>query len=284
MYEYMKIAREYFDEFEGKDLYPDTRSWMLWLGVVLLAALIGAFIHVIQAGAHAKKWGVEMAVLAIAEIAFLVLCNKVQGNKRRMSVDRAKARYDIGSDDFDLLKRASLQRLTGVPPHQFLSVAEECSKLVKLKNEYRLASDGSAVTFGRRIYDPDSKARLLAIVLSSCAIFVALLPKADPDQGNALLAAITAPGVLQAIGSMMMLAGMFFIVWIALHQLLQSTGGFFHRWITRIWPRISGGDLAMRYLVRDLIGLHSRVVVGGAEMQPLIDARPSVIGMTSIQA
>lgn len=259
MNEYLKIARVYFDEFEGRELYPGMRSWMFWLGCILFAAWVAAFIYVIQAGPHLKTWGIEMSSLAISEVAFLLFCKKVQANKRCRAIERAKSRYVIESDDIDLLKRAALQRLIELSANEFLSIAEECSKLMKLKSEHRLATDGSTVSFGRKIYDPESKARLLAMVLSSCALFVALLPKADPEQGYALLAAVADPGVHAFIGSIMLLAGMAFFVWIALQQLLLATGWFLRKWITRISSSTSASELAMRYFVRDLIALHAPV-------------------------
>jgi hypothetical protein len=264
MNEYLRIARQYFDEFERRELYPGIRSWMLWLGFVLFAAWVVAFIHLGRNGPHVKTWGVDMIMVAVAELAFLLFCNKVQSDKRLRSIERAKSRYAIESDDLDVLKRAALLRLTGAGPQSFLAVAEECSKLMKLKGEHRVASDGSTVSFARRLYDPDSKARLLAIVLSSCAIFVALLPKASPEQGYVLIAAIADPGVRSLIGGVMLLTGMVFFVWIALHQVLESTGGFLRTWITRISPSKSSSDLAVKYFVRDLIALHSRMATGCA--------------------
>lgn len=149
-----------------------------------------------------------------------------------------------------------MQRLTGVGSHGFLGVAEECSKLQKLKGEFRLAADGNGVSLGRRIYDPDSKARLLAIILSSFAIFVALLPKTDPEQGYALIAAMSDPSFRAFVWTIMVLAGMVFLVWIAIQQILQSTGGFVRTWVARMTPSSSANDIAMRYFVRDLIAFH----------------------------
>jgi hypothetical protein len=256
MNEYIKLAREYFGEFEGRELYPAVWSWTFWLGVVLLAVWVASVAYWISAGSHAKTWGPEMTLVGAAEVAFLLFSSRVQARKRRNSIERAKRRYGIENDDLDLLKGAALQRLTGVEPHGFLAVAEECSKLQKLKGEFRLAADGSGVSLGRRIYDPDSKARLLAIILSSFAIFVALLPKTDPEQGYALIAAMSDPSVRAFVWTIMVLAGMVFLVWIAIQQILQSTGGFVRTWVARMTPSSSAKDIAMRYFVRDLIAFH----------------------------
>lgn len=258
MNEYVKLAREYFDEFEGRDLYGNVWSWTFWLGVALLAAWVGAIIYLLSAGTHVKVLGPEMILVGITEIVFLLFCNKVQARKRLNSVERAKRRYGIDSNDVDALKRAALQRLTGVESQGFLGIAEECSKLLKLKGEFRLEEDASAASFGRRIYDPDSKARLLAIVLSSLAIFVALLPKADPEQGYALIAALTEPSVRTLIETIVVLAGMIFVVGIAILQLLRSTGGLIRTWVARLTPIGSASNVAMRHFVLDLVALHSR--------------------------
>lgn len=57
-----------------------------------------------------------------------------------------------------------------------------CGALMKLKSEHRLASDLGVPYYPRKVYDPDSKPRLLALVLSSCALFAALFPRPESDQ------------------------------------------------------------------------------------------------------
>lgn len=101
MNEYIKLAREYFGEFEGRELYPAVWSWTFWLGVVLLAAWVASVVYWISAGSQAKTWGPEMTLAGAAEVAFLLFSRKIQARKRRNSIERAKQRYGIESDDLD---------------------------------------------------------------------------------------------------------------------------------------------------------------------------------------
>ena len=259
MNEYMRIAREYFEEFEGLKLYPSPKSALFWITLVLFIAWGSALVFAISAGHRLRTWSPQMGLFLGAEIGFLVAWLHVQNAKALMTTRRLQQRDQVQTDNLDDLKRAALHRLTGSGPQHFLTMAEECSRLLRLKSDFRLdVNDGFASRFAKRIYDPDSKARLVAITLSSFALFVALLPKTGLDRIT-LIGVLMDPGVHRIIAALEALAIMGFVVWIALQRLWQEIFDSAKMWFMRLFRPEAGSNVALRYFVNDLIRLHAPV-------------------------
>ena len=197
-----------------------------------------------------------MAILLGTEIAFLVAWTQVQRSRIRLAKQRIQQRDQVQTENLDDLKRATLRRLTGSGPQHFLPMAEECSRLLRLKTDFRLdVNDGFASRLVKRIYDPDSKARLLAIILSSFALFVALLPKTGLE-GTALISVLMAPGFHRIVAALEAVAIMGFVVWVALQNLWQKIFSSAETWFIRLFHPEAGSSVALRYFVNDLIRLH----------------------------
>lgn len=122
-------------------------------------------------------------------------------------------------------------------------------KTHRLRNEYDLAD------LSRKIYDPDSKARLLAIFLGALALFVALTSKQLPEGTPNLLEILADDGVWQLLRFAVAIAAILFGIWVGVQAALAAGIDAAATWWVKLFGR-KRSRLALRYLLRDLVRLH----------------------------
>ena len=111
-------------------------------------------------------------------------------------------------------------------------------------------------SFMRKIYDPDSKARLLAIFMGSLALFVALVSRQLPEEYPTLLEILADDGVWQFVGVLVFVATFIFGIWLGAYAALAVVAHALATWRVKLFGRSKRSRLALRYLLRDLIQLH----------------------------
>jgi hypothetical protein len=256
---YQILARRYYLAFEGTHLYPGWRDRQLQFWVLSLAAWVASLWFAWPAGLKPTSILSRGTAFYACEVVFLISCVFVVRFKKRKIL--ANHEQSLADQPFavDLIKRTKLRELCGVPATGFYSVAKECSDVVAMFDSQRLPSELRVAYYARKIYDPDSKARLVSIVLAACALLVAMVVKTIPNESPLLFEAFadgTAWSTTYALGVIAIIA---FFIWLGLQAVLLV-----------IWTNIAGfaeklfsvgGGVAIGYFVRDLARLHEPVAL-----------------------
>ena len=255
MDEIMRRANCYFLEFEGRHLYPKLLSWYwgIWL-ITTVAFGVSAYADFFRSSHVATRpW---LASMFVFELLFLGACFAIGSYKTKMAMAGApKGRSERGAF-MDNKRRAVLEKICGIDSSKFAAAAKECSDLIATKKNFRVAADASFSEMLRNIYDPDSKARILALLICSTAAFVALMNHSVPAEDFNILEVWSDPTFVAWFKRLPSLTVALFGAWIGFRQLAGS-GVELVRSFWAIGPGAThGSNMALNYFVRDLIRLH----------------------------
>ena len=272
----MRRANRYFLEFEGRHLYPKLLSWYWGVWVVTAGAFgVSAYINLFRYSHVATPWRAGMFV---CEILFLGACAAIGGYKTKKAMAGAPKDRSERGPYMDNKRRAMLEKICGIDASKFAAAAKECSDLIATKKDFRVAADASVSDMLRNIYDPDSKARILALLLSGAAIFVALLNHSVPAEDINILQAWSDPGFAMLLKLMLSSAVAGFGLWIGMRVL----AGVAMELVKSFWAirpgATHGSKMALNYFVRDLIRLHmpARAEEPANEVRSVATASPAV--------
>ncbi len=255
MDEVKRRANEYFLEFEGSRFYPKLFSlyWGAW-GLSGIAFLFTAYKGILSWTPNSSEWW--RISTYIAEIIFLGMCAAI-GLYKAARVHEGAPKPTAERNAFmDDKRRAALERICGIASSKFASAAKECADLQATQKRFPIVADMSFGEIMRYIYDPDSKARILALLLAAVGTFVALLNHSSATEDFNILAAWADPGFMRLLGLLMLTACCAFGMWIGLRVLARSlmeSGKSL--WAISLGSR-RGTNQALSYFIRDLIRLH----------------------------
>ncbi len=256
MDEIMSRASQYFREFEGRHLYPKLLSWywLLWLST---SAIFAWRAYLGLSPSHRSSHEYSFALMFGAEFAFLCASGLIGAYKVRRVLAGGKVKRGKGKEYVDSRKTRSLERICGVDSTKFAGLAKECVDLIAAKKQFRSISDASFADILRNVYDPDSKARILALLLSAAAIFVALLNHSVPAEDFNILDTFSHNKFTSEFKQAMSTSIVGFGVYIGVRVL----AGWILELLSSGWAVIFGGTsgsrMALNYFVRDLIRLHT---------------------------
>lgn len=255
MDEIMRRASKYFKEFEGRHLYPKFFSWQwfLWLVTAVIFAICtyrGMF------GARHVYFADSRVLMFGSEFVFLGACALIGRFKTLKSLAGAPAERGKRGPYLDARKTAKLEEICGVDSSKFAALAKECCDLMAVKKQFRVVSDASLGDVMRNLYDPDSKARILALVLSAAALFAALLNHSIPAEEFNILDSFADEGFKHLFTFVMSLAVVGFGVYIGVRVLVGWLVELLRSGWTVFWSVSSGSTMALNYFIRDLIRLH----------------------------
>jgi predicted Kef-type K+ transport protein len=271
MNEYYRLANRYFRTFEDRKLYPTWRTWHWYAWTASLVAL--AFFAHHQIGLPAREvGGFSTFVMLAIDLCIVGTTVQISSYKERSILAAARAEHGHAFVSLDDCRTAVLENLLGTKAEKFASTAKECSELLALQRAHRLRNEYDLQDLARKVYDPDSKARLLAIFMGALALFVALMSKQLPEGSPTLLEILADGGVWQLVRFVVVVAAILFGVWMGVHAALVTGINATATWWVKLFGRSKRSRLALRYLMRDLVRLHmpgrmAQVVVPAA--QPL---------------
>jgi hypothetical protein len=255
MDEFMRRASEYFREFEGRHLYPRLLSWY-WLLWLVTAIVFGRFAFLDFAPSHRNAGGYTKVFMFASEVAFLAVCAPIAAHKTRKLLADGPSKRGSRGLYLDARKREALERVCGVDSSKFAGLAKECCDLLAAKRQFRSVADLSWSDVLRNFYDPDSKARILALMLSAAALFVALLNHSVPAEDFNILDAVDDASFGATFRQFMSLS----IEGFGLYIGLRVMAGWLVELANSAWAVVFGGtagsQMALNYFVRDLIRLH----------------------------
>lgn len=254
MDKYYAMAAEYFHTFEGKQFYPSIISfqWASW-GITGIAfaglagiALTSFFGHPLWF--DTITWLYPMYT---AEILF-VLSNiwidrtQLQQQKQHFGLRADEPRVHLAQ-----IQHSYLQRITRQPASGFASMVKEIAEL--RTNQLRFSTP--AINYWRLLYDPDSKARLLAITLSAFALFVALISRTTDFPLPSLLEYMADDSFASLLYNLAWIAVTIFVSGFGAYYGLIQIKGFLVRWLAR-WQLKAADEYVLQYFVSALITQH----------------------------
>lgn len=250
MDKYYAMASEYFHTFEGKQFYPNIISfqWASWgITGIAFAGLVG----IASASFFGRKLWFETTTwlypMYTAEILFLLSNIWIDRTQLKQQKQRFGLRADEPRVHLAQVQHAYLQRLTQQPASGFASMAKEIAEL--RTNQTRFSTP--AINYWRLLYDPDSKARLLAIALSSLALFVALISRTTDAMPNLLeyMADDAFPDLLIGLA---WIAVTIFVSGFGIYYGIMHIKGFMVSWLAR-WKWRAADEYVLQYFVSALI-------------------------------
>lgn len=253
MDEFRRIAGAYFQALEGWKLYPSFRTWHWYVWAASLVALIGTLLAVARVSDPGTA---ATAALLVAEAAYAGVWLWIDAFKRASVLQAASIAFGAVFDSIDEVRRARLERLTGTCASKFLDVANECDGLLRMEREHRLLRKRDGEFYFRKIYDPDSKARLLTIFMGAVALFTALMVRSLPADYPTIVELLADKGVWTIVVLLMFVVAMVFGLGLALHAMISSAAAVARMWWTEVTGGNQSGPIAIRYLLSDLVRLH----------------------------
>jgi uncharacterized membrane protein (DUF441 family) len=257
MNEIRRIAKIYFEEFEGFHLYtkPKTGLFYIWL-IAIVAMLATNAATVILLSKNAPDW---YSILALASDVFAALISQSLAKQRNSRIQLImKTRDGFSFDSLESCKKSRLSSLLGVRPEKFLESADEICRMKEILAQLDPMSSKSIpqIVF-RYIYDSRSKDRLLNLGLVFVGVTVTLAATGQANLEN-LFEAFSNDSFWSFLALLEMLAIVGFLLWILVHTLWFSSSYFFGQWCAKLSRAKFGGNTEVEYMVCDLVRLHRR--------------------------
>lgn len=289
MDKYYAMAAQYFNEVEGRHLYPKLFSfyWFAW------AVSISGFGYVV-AGIFwsilsSQKVNINFLELMGWEIMFITATFALQIHKSKKLLagepgsSQAKDKTKLEQEKF--AKTQILARVCKKTPNQFAATVKEITELRGYEKASRTIIDVSVQDFFRAIYDPESKARILSLFLALIALLVTLLKGSEQAPLPDLIGEIQKNGGILVFSLLIAVQGIYaFFVLGGIILLIRQCVFLLSLWASKLgWSR-AGNETMLNHMMRALVLLYDPEYKAELESSPpeLIADRPKTnwIGLT----
>lgn len=275
MNEYYKLAAEYFKEFEPRSAFPGLNSyhWYLWAVSFAFFVYFG-FDYFFGNAPSSLKQGWKMFA---AEAVFLVSCLLIGIKRFRLIVGTTSDDSSVKpAERLATAKRARLEKLLNRPAWEFMATTREIIELRALEKACSPASDKYLGELWRKIYDPESKARLLTLLTALLGLVTAVLGK---NGAFDLIEALNDESIWILIKAMSMLIAVVFIVCIAAYHAFRQFLELLPALFSSLFPALHSRQTTLDYFIRDLIQYHRMAPSIAAAAAPAhAQPRESVLG------
>lgn len=274
MNEYYRLAAAYFKEFEPRSAFPGLNSyhWYLWVGSLALFSYFG-YEYFFADIPFSKRRLWEMIVF---ELVFLVSCVLISIERFRRIVRATSEHSELKPiERLGISKRARLETLLGRPAWEFMATAKEIIELRDLEKACRPAAGNSLGDLWSKIYDPDSKTRLLTLITALLGLVIAVLGKnADAD----IIQSFANEGTWPFIKSLGLLIVMVFFTGVAVYHALRQLLELLPSLFSTLFPPLHNRQTTLDYLVRDLVEYHRmQPPIAAAVQTPLPQREPGLM-------
>jgi hypothetical protein len=248
---YYKLAQDYFRHMEGWHLYPGPREPWMWAWTVLAFGWVASLVWLFQKVPSIFSW--QFAVVITLLVLLMLVADEVS-NRKRAALFGVPTGRKVSASDLEMFRSKRLCEILVVPPDKCLQVANEISGLIDMRKKFRRPDEIDWVLIVRKFYDPDSKQRVLAVVLAGLTVLAALTLKiAD---ATTIFEALESQDVHQFLGGVLSIAAVVFVMSIGLQVLSAVLWNVVIIWIAKSLKTPFSDDAALRYLVRDLLLLY----------------------------
>lgn len=258
MFEIRRIAKIYFEEFEGFHLYTKPKTWILYIWIIALITVIfvNTAVVILISFHRAPEW---YAAFALASDVFLALTSQSFANQRESKVHTTmELRDGFSFDSLESCKRSRLSILLGIRPENFLESASDICRMKEILDQHDpIGSKSVSKILSQYLYDSRSKDRLMNLGLVFVGVIVTLSATSNASLEN-LFEAFSSDTFLTFVALLEMLAIVGFLLWILVHMLWFSFRSFFSQWGAKLSNAKLGGNTEVAYMVCDLVRLHRR--------------------------
>lgn len=255
MKQYGEMARIYFLELEGLHLYPSIYNPWLWIWIATTVLWLVALTYFAVYGQATLSFG-ELSIVALLELAWFAVTARIHDLKKEQLVATTNDRYGMQLKSASECRQYLLSRLTKSQSSEFLKVAKEIDDLMALKRKFQNNAELVASEFWKNIYDKDSKARLLTLMIAIASVVVALAARSDATL-DTIFEAFMDPGYRSFVIALAIFTAILFLVFIGVRILFSMVMDIFVSWRLKIFSRVAFTEWLLSYLVRDLIHFHS---------------------------
>lgn len=250
---YYAIANDYFREMEGWHLYPGLRNWLSWAWAFLAIAWIESLLLTMQhLMGHGSLWNWRFGLLIILELMLLLVTDAIS-TRKHSALFGASHGKKINRSELDELRTRLLCKHLKTTPDNFLEIVKEIKDLKVSRKEFRQASEIEWSFFLRKLYDPDSKPRVLAVFLAGLTILTALALRSA--ELPTIFETVDSLDFQNFLVSILATCAMFFLLFLGMQALGAVIWTAAATWMAKMINTRSN-DTALRYLVRDLVILY----------------------------
>ena len=258
MNEIRRIAKIYFDEFEGIHLYTSPRTGLFYVWLIALIAMMAinvAFV-VLFGSDRIPEWFAVFPLISDVLAAQISQRLRKQRDSRIKEVIKLRDGFDF--DSLESCKKSRLAGLLGVRPEKFLETADDICRMQVILTRHDPASQESSLQFvARYVYDSRSKDRILNLGLVFVGVVVTLSATGQANLEN-LFDAYSDNSFWTLMALMEILAVAAFMVWVWLFTMWFALRQIFNQWWAKLFGRLRGGQTEISYMVCDLVLLHRR--------------------------
>lgn len=269
MKHYLEIANRYFNDMEGLHLYPSYRTPLFWAWWATTILWLGSLSYFLVTQQPLVGSNVYVAIL-VPEILWLVVATSASNWKMKKLIAVTNQRFEASFTSITECRRFLLSAAVSVASSDFLKTANEIDDLLSLQRRFRKYSDLTASDFWRKVYDKDSKARLLTLLIAVVTMTVALSVRSNATL-EALFDVYSEPGNRQFMALIAGMAVLMFVVFVGLQILTLTVVDGLALWAIKLSRGSMFSGWLLTYLVRDLV-LHHRSSFASAPISKLPDA------------
>ncbi|WP_139200848.1 hypothetical protein [Polaromonas sp. JS666] len=251
----MKIAADYFEEFEGWHLYPGLKNkYFLFTVAAGFFWLLSIWWFLASAVEKESLVWQTLAVLGF-QMSWMLLLDELKKLKNTEVLRLSVNKYQQSFNSIDDCKSFVLTRVLRLEQAKFLAVAKECQDLLSLKKAFKVRPEWSMNFLWRKIYDPESKARLLGIVLASISVLAALTVRSIPVEIDVF--EILSDRMIQSLILFLVLAAaLAYFVLVGVLAALQFLVEGATMWFVRLGIDKGKHLTPLYYFIGDLVQLH----------------------------
>jgi hypothetical protein len=256
--EIRRIAKIYFDEFEGLHLYtsPRTRLFYVWVIALIAMMAINVGFVVLLGSNQIPEWFFAFPLASDVLAAHISQRLTKQRDSRIKEVMKLRDGFDF--DSFDACKKSRLSGLLGIRPEKILETADDICHMQVILARHDPTSRESPLQFiVRYVYDSRSKDRILNLGLVFVGVVVTLAATSQANLEN-LFDAYSSDSFLRLMTLMETLAVAAVMVWGWLFAMWLSLRHVFNQWWAKLFAESRGGQTEISYMVCDLVLLHRR--------------------------
>lgn len=264
---YMKMASEYLEEFEGWSLYPSWTNPYFGGGVLLGIGWLASIVSVLMAiGSQFSFLRWDLAGILVFEILWLLALDRVREMKGVATLRIAAEKYHRPFITINESRIYALSVRLGVDEAKFFSVAKECKELLDMQRIFRSTAEIDFVSYARKIYDPESKARLMAIALAAISFIAALTVRSIPGELD-IFDLLSNQSFHTEMAILLILTAVVYFVWIGVLIIGSIVFEGVVMWFVKLGVSKGKSYTALRYLVRDLVRFHKPAMASTTPFQ-----------------
>jgi len=253
MIEYHLIAREYFRRLEGWHLYREQGDALLCVWAALGIGWVVSIGFLFRTFGSGSTWSVEFWLVLVGELLLLVLGSYILSRKSKALIQSVNSEFGVDLKTDRQCRQLLLHVVLQQPASRFLASAKEISDLLGMQRQFRGSNEMGADFYWRKIYDRESKPRLLAVTLAAISVATALTLRFAPDVP--IFEVLDSLGFRQLMASLLLISGIGFGMLVGVQMMFRELWNTAALWMAKtVLSRES--DTALRYLARDLVLFH----------------------------